>query len=46
MNLLDVIQSVNIILGLEEYNSLADMNDDGMVNVLDVIQIVSIILNN
>ena len=46
VNILDVIQSVNIILNLEDYNSSADMNDDGMVNILDVIQIVNIILSN
>ena len=45
VNVLDVIETVNIILGLADYNVQADLNSDSIVNVLDVIQVVNIILN-
>jgi len=28
-----------------EYNELADLNNDGIINVLDIVQLVNIILN-
>ena len=43
-NVLDVILMVNIVLGLEPFNTSADMNSDGSVNVLDVVILVNIIL--
>ena len=45
LNVLDVISTVNIILGLAEYNEIADVNMDGSINVLDVISLVNLILN-
>ena len=45
VNVLDVIATVNIILGLSDYDTQADMNNDNIINVLDVIQVVNIILN-
>ena len=45
MNILDVIQTVNIILGISNYNDLADINTDNMIDILDVVQLVNIILN-
>ena len=44
VNILDVILTINIILGFDEPNDLADINSDGEINVLDVVQIVNIIL--
>ena len=44
LNIIDVIDVVNIILGEEEYNILADMNSDGIINIIDVIDVVNIIL--
>ncbi len=44
IDILDVVISVNIVLGTENYTSSADMNGDGIVNVLDVIQLINIIL--
>ena len=44
IDILDVVISVNIVLGTENYTSSADMNGDGVVNVLDVIQLINIIL--
>ncbi len=46
INILDVIQSVNMVLGNSEINLIADLNDDSLVNVLDVILIVNIILHS
>ena len=48
INILDVIETVNAILGLVELNasqfSTADLNNDGLIDVLDVVLIVLIIL--
>ena len=42
--------SVNAILGTVELSSiqedLADMNDDGMINILDVINLIIVILED
>ena len=45
INILDVVQTINIILGSQESTSLADLNDDGIVNILDVVQLINIVLN-
>ena len=37
---------VNIILELGDYESLADINEDGIVNILDVITLINAILDN
>ena len=44
-NILDVIQTINMILGVTETNIIADINNDMLVNVLDVILIIQIIVN-
>ena len=44
INILDIISSVNIILGTIDFNNTADMNQDGVVNVLDIVSLVNIIL--
>ena len=50
INILDVIQVINIILGeispTDEQIISADLNEDGLVNVTDIILIVNIILTN
>ena len=45
VNILDVIQTVNMVLGLLPVNEFADLNSDGFVNIVDIITIVNIILN-
>ena len=35
---------VNIILGESVFTPAADMNEDGIINVLDVIQLVNIVI--
>tara|TARA_B100001750_G_C15304024_1_gene493761 strand:- start:233 stop:841 length:609 start_codon:yes stop_codon:yes gene_type:complete len=49
INVLDVVQLVNFILGSLEPNStqsyIADMNNDGFLNVQDIIILINIILN-
>ena len=44
INVVDVVQLVNIALGLYPEITAADVNEDGVVNVLDVIQLVNLIL--
>ena len=50
INILDVIEAVNAILGLVELNasqfSAADVNSDGVINILDVVRIVIVILGS
>ena len=46
INVLDIILTVNIILGLNEYDSAADVNGDAIINVLDIVSLVNIILGN
>lgn len=46
INVMDVISTVNIALGILELNPCVDMNDDGLINVLDILNIVSIILGS
>ena len=45
VNVLDVIQTVNMVLGLIPQVDIADVNQDGLINVLDIINIVNIIIN-
>lgn len=44
IDILDVVQTVNIVLGSMDSTPAADMNEDGVVNVLDVITLINIIL--
>ena len=48
VNVLDVVISVNYILGLGDLTSyqqqIADMNNDSIINILDIILIVNEIL--
>ena len=46
VNILDVIQSVSMVLGSLPVNDLADINGDGLVNVVDIILIVNIMLTS
>ena len=49
INILDIVQLVNIILGNAPSNSeiaAGDLNGDEIINVLDIILIVNIILNS
>ena len=45
INILDVVQTINIILGTQESTSLADLNNDDIVNILDVVQLINIVLS-
>ena len=49
LNILDVMQLINFILGNSEFTDdqypLADINLDETINILDVVQLVNIILN-
>ena len=44
INVLDIISTVNIILGTSNFNSNGDMNQDSIINVLDIVALVNIIL--
>ena len=45
VNVLDIILTVNIVLGNSEFSSNADINQDNLINVLDVVSLVNIILS-
>ena len=44
VNVLDIILTVNIILGSNDLINAADVNSDGIVNILDVVSLVNLIL--
>ncbi len=46
INVVDIVQLVNIALGLSPEITAADVNQDGIINVLDVIQLVNLVLDN
>ena len=48
INILDIVQIVNIILGSSPSNYqllTGDINNDGLINVIDIVNIVNIILS-
>ncbi len=45
VNVLDIVQAINMILGIQNPSSSADLNDDGNINVLDVVLLVNLIIN-
>ena len=46
VNILDIIITVNIILGTSPFNEAGDINMDGYIDILDIVLIVNIILND
>ena len=44
IDILDVVISVNIVLGVADSNPAADINSDGIINILDIISLINIIL--
>ena len=44
INILDIVQLVNIVLGSVDSTPAADMNGDGITNILDVVQLVNAVL--
>jgi len=50
VNILDIVQNVNYILGNAEFSEeqiiQADFNEDGIINILDIVQIVNHILSD
>ena len=46
INVVDVIGLVNIILSIDNnQNDYADLNGDGIINIIDVLQLVQFIFN-
>jgi hypothetical protein len=43
---LDVVSTVNIVLGMADWVDAADYNGDGVINVLDIVSIVNVILSS
>ncbi len=46
INILDVVSTVNIVLGNLDWVDAADYNSDGNINILDIVSIVNVILDN
>ena len=42
--MLDIVQTIQIVLGLEDYKPEADLNGDGGVNILDIVILTNLIL--
>ena len=45
INVIDIVETVEIILTGGTFNASADLNGDGNIDVLDIIEIINIILN-
>tara|TARA_Y100000590_G_scaffold401352_1_gene486144 strand:+ start:272 stop:760 length:489 start_codon:yes stop_codon:yes gene_type:complete len=45
INVLDIILTVNIVLGVTDPADSADLNQDGSINILDIVSLVNIILS-
>ena len=41
-----IIMCINIILGTSETTESADLNQDGIINILDVVTLVNAVLGN
>ena len=46
VNILDVVQMVNMVLGTMDSVPAADLNGDDIINILDIVLVVNIILEN
>ena len=44
VNILDVVSTVNIVLGMTDWVDAADYNNDGVINVIDIVSINNVIL--
>tara|TARA_Y100000590_G_scaffold397664_1_gene479361 strand:- start:442 stop:1908 length:1467 start_codon:yes stop_codon:yes gene_type:complete len=45
INVVDIVNLVNWILGDFPYSIVADINEDGQINVVDIVNLVNLILN-
>ena len=45
INIVDVVNIVNIILGITPYSILSDVNSDQLTNIIDVVLIIEFILD-
>ena len=45
IDILDIILTLNMILGSSMVNDSADINQDGLVNILDIVQLVQLIIS-
>ena len=46
INILDVVSTVNIVLGIADWVDAADYNGDNLINILDIVSIVNVILGS
>ena len=46
VNILDIVQMVNMVLGTMDSVPGADLNGDGTINILDIVLVINIILEN
>ena len=44
VNIVDVVQTVSMVLGTVDLNQTADINNDELINVIDIVSLVNIIL--
>ena len=45
LNVVDIVQVVNMVLGTVAFNDAADINSDNLVNIVDIVSLVNLILN-
>lgn len=46
VNIVDIVQTVNMVLGTLPSDDLADINNDGQINIVDIVNLVNMILGN
>ena len=45
LNVVDIVQVVNMVLGTVAFNDAADINSDNLINIVDIVSLVNLILN-
>ena len=46
VNIVDIVQTVNMVLGTIPTDDLADINNDNQINIVDIVNLVNMILGN
>tara|TARA_B100001029_G_C15058985_1_gene456770 strand:- start:2337 stop:2687 length:351 start_codon:yes stop_codon:yes gene_type:complete len=46
VNVVDIVQIVNMVLGNSTIDYIADINNDNQINIVDIVNLVNLILGN
>jgi hypothetical protein len=45
LNIVDIVQVVNMVLGTVAFNDAGDINSDNLINIVDIVSLVNLVLN-